>query len=56
MESDYEYSLQLEALVNGEVYQSQAEIEQQQQEEAATYPELEDMLPEEEEYFNDSSD
>jgi hypothetical protein len=56
LESDYEYSLQLEALVNGEVYQSQAEIEQQQQEEAATYPELEDMLPEEEEYFNDSSD
>lgn len=56
LESDYEYSLQLEALVNGEVYQSQAELEQQEEEEAANLPDLEDMLPEEEEYFNDSSD
>ena len=56
IESDYEYSLRIEALVNGEIYQSQTEIEEQQEDEAAKYPELEDMLPEEEEYFNDSSD
>lgn len=56
LESDYEYSLQLEALVNGTVYQSQAELEQQEEEETANFPDLEDMLPEEEEFFNDSSD
>lgn len=56
LESDYEYSLQLEALVNGEIYQSQADMESEQEEEAAAYPELEDILPEEEEYLNGSSD
>lgn len=56
LESDYEYSLQLEALVNGDVYQSQAELEQQEEEENVNLPDLEDMLPEEEEYFNDSTD
>lgn len=56
LESDYEYSLQLEALANGEIYQSQEEIEQQEEERAANLPELEDMLPEEEEYLNGSSD
>lgn len=56
LKNDYEYSLQLEALVNGEVYQSQSEIEQQEEEEAeeAEYSDLEDLLPEEEEYLNDS--
>lgn len=56
LDSDYEYSLQLEALVNGEIYQSQADMESEQEEEAAAYPELEDILPEEEEYLNGSSD
>ena len=58
LKSDYEYSLQLEALVNGEVYLSQSEMEQQEEEEAeeeAEYSDLEDLLPEEEEYLNDSS-
>lgn len=56
IDSDYEYSLQLEALVGGEVYQSAEEIRQLEEEEAANLPELEDMLPEEEEYLNGSSD
>lgn len=58
LKSDYEYSLQLEALANGEVYLSQSEIERQEEEEAeeeAEYSDLEDLLPEEEEYLNDSS-
>lgn len=57
LKDDYKYSLQLEALVNGEVYLSQSEIEQQEEEEAeeeAEYSDLEDLLPEEEEYLNDS--
>lgn len=54
LESDYEFSLQLEALVNGEVYQSEEELEQQQEEEAEKYDGLEDILPEEEEYLNGS--
>ena len=56
IEDDYEYSLQLEALVNGEIYQSQEEIAQQEEEAASNLPDLEDMLPEEEEYLNGSSD
>lgn len=56
IEGDYEYSLQLEALVNGEGYQSQAEEEKEQEEAAAAYPELEDMLPGEEEFLDDSGD
>ncbi len=56
IESDYKYSLQLEALVNGEGYQSQAEAEAQQEETAAQFSTLEDLLPEEEEYLNDSGD
>lgn len=56
IKSDYEYSLQLEALVNGETYQSQAEIVQQEEEAAQAFPELEDLLPEEEEYLNGSGD
>lgn len=55
LESDYEFSLQLEALVNGEAYQSEEEMEQQQEEEAEKYADLEDILPEEEEYLNDSN-
>lgn len=55
IESDYDYSLQLESIVNGEVYQSQAEIESEQEEAAEAFPELEDMLPGEEEFLNDSS-
>lgn len=55
LESDYEFSLQLEALVNGEVYQSKEEMEQQQEEETEKYADLEDILPEEEEYLNDSN-
>ena len=54
IESDYEYSLQLEALVNGETYQSQAEMQLQEEEAAQAFPELEDLLPEEEEYLNGS--
>ena len=56
LKDDYEYSLQLEALVNGEVYQSQSEIEQQEEEEAEKYSDLEDILPEEEEYLNGIGD
>ena len=57
IKSDYEYSLQLEALVNGETYQSQSEIAQQEEEaEEQAFPELEDLLPEEEEYLNGSGD
>ena len=55
LESDYEFSLQLEALVNGETYQSEEEMEQQQEEEMDKYADLEDILPEEEEYLNDSN-
>ena len=55
LEGDYEFSLQLEALVNGEAYQSEEEMEQQQKEEADKYADLEDILPEEEEYLNDSN-
>ncbi len=55
LDSDYEFSLQLEAIVNGDMYQSQSEIAQQEEEAAEAYPELEDILPEEEEYLNDSS-
>ncbi len=54
LESDYEFSLQLEALAAGEVYQSEEEIARQEEEAASDIPELEDMLPEEEEYLNDS--
>ena len=54
--SDYEYSLQLEALVNGEAYQSEAETKQQEEEAEQAFPELEDMLPEEEEHLNGSGD
>lgn len=57
LKDDYAYSLQLEALVNGEIYQTQAEIERQEAEEAeeeAEHSDLEDILPEEEEYLNDS--
>ncbi len=54
LKDDYEYSLRLEALVNGEVYQSQSEIEQQEEETESEYSDLEDLLPEEEEYLNDS--
>lgn len=57
LKDDYKYSLQLEALVNGEVYLSQSEIERQEEEETeeeAEYSDLEDLLPEEEEYLNDS--
>ena len=59
LKDDYEYSLQLEALVSGEVYLSKAEIERQEEEETeeeAEYSDLEDLLPEEEEYLNDSGD
>lgn len=52
IEEDYEYSLQLEALAGGEVYQSQAEIEREQEEAASAFPELEDMLPGEEEFLD----
>lgn len=54
IEEDYEYSMQLEALADGEVYRSQAEIESEQEEAAEAFPELEDMLPGEEEFLNDS--
>ncbi len=50
IEDDYEYSVQLEAIVNGEGYQSGTEDTEEQQEEQ----ELEDILPEEEEYLNGS--
>lgn len=58
IESDYEYSLQLEALVNGETYQSQSEITEQEEEAEAAqaFPELKDLLPEEEEYLDGSGD
>lgn len=59
LKDDYKYSLQLEAIVNGEVYQSQSEIKRQEEEvaeeaEGTEYSDLEDLLPEEEEYLNDS--
>lgn len=56
IKTDYEYSLQLEALVNGGTYQNQSEIQEQEEEAAQTLPELEDMLPEEEEYLDGSGD
>lgn len=52
IEEDYEYSLQLEALAGGEVYQSQTEMEREQEEAASAFPELEDMLPGEEEFMD----
>ncbi len=65
LEDDYLYSLQLEALARGEAYQGAAgETEEVQEEPSAEQQEepqedaaeLEDVLPEEEDYINGSSD
>lgn len=52
IKDDYDYSVQLEALVNGEMYQSETT---EAPEESAATEGMEDLLPEEEEYLNDSS-